>query len=104
MDIRYGMLNIKYDADITFIDTTIVEIDENGDEVHKPIQIPDPTPGKCSGDHCGKAIRNQESCFVDTQESDGRIYCDSCGKCLRYTRKMDDKRKNSNKLVSTKVR
>ena len=104
IELQSGMLRTKYVSDISYIDTTIVEIDEDGNEIHKPIQIPDKSPGRCDAQDCGRAIRDGEWCFIDTVSDDGSLYCDGCGKCERYARKMEKKRSTTPVITSTKAR
>ncbi len=47
---------------------------------------PDPDPLTCSDEKCGRSILFMNKCFID-QET-GYFYCEECGKCKRYERKM----------------
>lgn len=40
---------------------------------------------KCSDDKCPRMIRVGELMYVDV--NNGSMFCDSCGKCIRYARK-----------------
>ena len=45
----------------------------------------------CSDEKCGRAVNFMDKCFIDTLKN--RIFCESCGQCIRYERKMEDSRK-----------
>jgi hypothetical protein len=47
---------------------------------------------KCADDKCTRYVNFMDKCFIDTQ--DESVYCESCGQCLRYARKMAKKRNN----------
>jgi len=49
----------------------------------------------CADEKCGRLIIDASYCFVDT--INGATYCDDCGKCVRYSRKMAKQRELSNK-------
>jgi hypothetical protein len=49
----------------------------------------------CSDHKCGRYVSSGESCFFDLLVvSDGRpdIYCDSCGKMVRHSRRKKEQR------------
>ena len=45
----------------------------------------------CHASDCARLIKTDFECFVDT--SDSKIYCKSCGNCLKYQRKKEEQRK-----------
>jgi hypothetical protein len=61
-DIRHGYMGASWDGDIT----------------------------ECSDRKCGRLVKNGDACFVELQS--GALYCDGCGRCKRYIRKMAEKR------------
>jgi len=50
---------------------------------------------ECADEKCTRFIKFMDTCYIDTQESPA-YYCESCGQCLRYERKMAEKRKKNN--------
>lgn len=46
----------------------------------------------CGMSDCNRAIKYEEPCFVDTTSS--AIYCEKCGKCLRYQKKKQQERED----------
>ena len=47
-------------------------------------------PELCSDPKCGRFVSNGDPCFY----ADGEIlYCDACGRCVRYSRKKEVQRK-----------
>jgi hypothetical protein len=45
----------------------------------------------CSDNKCGRDVMFGEACFIDIQTNN--VYCESCGKCLRYERKKEEERR-----------
>lgn len=54
-----------------------------------PTWLNEDEPVKCPADRCGRAIAPGESCFRDER---GILYCDNCGKVMRYERKKEAER------------
>lgn len=50
----------------------------------------------CSDDKCGRPVSFMEKCFIDPQYE--AIYCEACGQCVRFERKMEAKRLRVNKV------
>jgi hypothetical protein len=44
----------------------------------------------CSDEKCGRPVQFLEKCFIDMQTQE--VYCEPCGQCVRYERKMAEKR------------
>lgn len=47
---------------------------------------------QCADEKCGRFVGYLEKCFIDTLKD--CIYCEACGQCVRYERKMADKRQS----------
>lgn len=45
---------------------------------------------KCADDQCFRKITEDDSIFIDVEKS--LMYCEKCGKCLRYARKKKEER------------
>jgi hypothetical protein len=45
----------------------------------------------CSGLKCGRGVKFMDECFIDSMT--GNVLCKDCGQCLRYERKMAERRK-----------
>lgn len=44
----------------------------------------------CEALKCGRPIKFMEKCFIN--HTDGSLFCQSCGVCIRYERKKADQR------------
>ena len=90
--LRFGMLHTVYTGAEAQeeIEQTYVE---NNKEKKRKITISKRKPVVCKDSKCGRRVAHEDVCFVDTHSDNGDIYCDSCGKCLRYERKMAARRK-----------
>lgn len=51
---------------------------------------PQPDIIDCSDEKCGRPVKFMEKCFIDG--TTGEIFCQSCGQCIRYERKMAARR------------
>jgi hypothetical protein len=40
---------------------------------------------ECQDELCSRLIKEGDDCFIDAKEN--AIYCEQCGKCVRYHRK-----------------
>jgi len=49
----------------------------------------------CDDDKCGRVIETMDRCFIEMDN----LYCDSCGKCLRYSRKKEAQRAKSERIT-----
>ena len=98
-NLRNGMLQTSYDADYDDIET-IKKVKDGVDEEGNTIFIERKTitqvfkPIRCKDFKCPRSVINKDACFIDTWSEGGDVYCDSCGKCLRYERKMEIKRRD----------
>ena len=90
MEIVFGLLQIKYQSEIKHIHGTELVPDKDGKLVEQDVVLPDAIPGTCGDSKCGRTIRDEEDCFIDTWK--GTTYCEQCGKCIRYERSMADRR------------
>ncbi len=90
-NMRFGMLETKYEGE-AWIEKKIEIVVIDNEEVEKERQISHYNPTKCKDDKCGRMVDHEAPCFIDTWSEEGDAYCDSCGKCLRYERKMADRR------------
>lgn len=86
-NLKFGMLQTIYTAEEEIIVKTKMVKDDEGKEIEQKEQISKRIPISCTDPKCGRAIVHDAPCFVDTQSPDGDVYCDDCGKCLRYARK-----------------
>lgn len=92
-ELRYGMLHTVYTGESIIEEIKTIEADENGIEHEKITQIEKHGDIICSDPKCGRLVRHNECCFVDAISTNGNIYCDSCGKCIRFSRKREATRK-----------
>jgi hypothetical protein len=44
----------------------------------------------CSDEKCGRPVSFMDKCFIDPMKD--AIYCEACGQCVRYKRKMAQRR------------
>ena len=95
-ELKYGMLYTVYTGEPIIEEITVTKTDEDGVEYEEIEQIEKYGFVGCSDDKCGRPIQHNEPCFVDTRSESGSIYCDSCGKCIRYARKRESLRKVKN--------
>ncbi len=86
MLIKFGMLQTEYKAEVKFHKGIEVTNDEDGNKVENMIELPEYISGDCCDPKCERVVKNGEECFIDTWAHDGAIFCDQCGKCLRYAR------------------
>ena len=96
-NLRFGMLQTTYEADYDEI-KKVKKVKNGVDEEGKDIFIERVTteqvfkPVRCADHKCTRSVINKDPCFVDTWSDQGDVYCDGCGKCVRYERKMEAKR------------
>jgi late competence protein required for DNA uptake (superfamily II DNA/RNA helicase) len=89
-NLQYNMLETKFYGE-SFVEEKIVEeLDEDGEVVERTVQENQHESTACADPQCRRPIKHDEPCFIDTIS--GETYCDSCGRCLRYERKMETKR------------
>lgn len=93
-ELKYGMLHTVYTGESIIEEIITVKTNEDGDDYEEKQQIEKHGNITCSDEKCGRLVRHNEMCFVDTQSEHGNIYCDACGKCIRYTRKRSAIRKH----------
>lgn len=97
---RFGMLHTEYSSKVKYIKKEALDLDgdgnpqfdDDGKMIKKMIEIPESIPGSCVDSKCGRKVKDEEPCFIDTLSKNGDLYCDACGKCLRYERKMEARR------------
>lgn len=65
MKLEYGLLKTEYQA----------KENSKGELI----------PSLCGDEKCDRLVSPNEACFFDTTKN--LVYCDSCGKCVRYSRK-----------------
>jgi hypothetical protein len=92
-NIRFGMLEMRYTAEVTYIESIVDETDENGKITKKKITEKKYLQGGCKDPKCHRMVKHDEMCFIDTFSKKGDLYCSNCGKCLRYQRKKESERK-----------
>ena len=97
MEISLGLLQIKYQSEIEYRYGVEKTRDKDGNVVEREVKLPDLIPGNCGDSKCGRTIRNDEDCFIDTWEN--TTYCLQCGKCIRYERSMAAQRGENPKSV-----
>jgi hypothetical protein len=95
--LRFGMLETVYTGDETIekIEETVSVYNketEEHEEVVRQRQVSHFSTATCKDEKCGRGVAHSEPCFIDTWTENGTVYCDSCGKCIRYERKMADRR------------
>ena len=90
--LSYGLLHTVYSAEE--ITEQVVEevVDEEGNIEEKITNVSKFISVVCADEKCGRSIQNGNECFVDAL-NEGDVYCDPCGKCLRYERKKEQQRK-----------
>jgi len=90
-NLKFGMLQTVYTGteSLEQIEETVV-VDNK--EVVRVRQVSNFSPTACRDEKCNRMIEHEDPCFIDTWPDEGEVYCDSCGKCLRYERKMADRR------------
>ncbi len=86
MKITLGLLQMQYQSKVKYKKGIELVKGDDGNLVEREFTLPDYLPGNCADAKCGRAIRNEEKCFVDTWNN--RTYCQQCGKCIRYERAM----------------
>ncbi len=87
------MLYTVYTGESIIEQIPVTKINENGEEYEAIEQIEKHGTIVCSDEKCGRLVRHNEPCFIDAKTSNGAVYCDSCGKCIRYARKREEMRK-----------
>ena len=86
-NIKFGMLQTIYQAEGVEQETTEEVVNDEGETEEIITTFTKYLPVTCSDEKCNTLIRNEDPCFVDSLSENGDVYCDSCGKCLRYARK-----------------
>lgn len=89
-NLQYNMLETKFYGESFVEEKVVEEPSENGDIIERTVQENKHESTSCADSHCPKIIQHEEPCFIDTIS--GETYCDSCGRCMRYERKMEAKR------------
>ena len=92
-NLKYGMLQTIYTAEEEIVVRTKKIRDAKGQEIEQKEQISKRIPIRCADPKCGRPVVHDAPCFVDTTSPNGDVYCDDCGKCLRYARKKAAQRK-----------
>jgi len=90
--LKFGMLHTVYTAKEEFVEHEQIVVVDN-EETIQVITESNRIPVVCSDEKCSRAVEHEDPCFIDTKSEDGDVYCDSCGKCLRYARKMESRRR-----------
>jgi hypothetical protein len=98
-NLKYNMLETKFYGESFVEEKAVEELNEDGEMVKRTVQENKHESTVCTDPQCSKAIKHDEPCFVDTIS--GETYCDSCGRCIRYERKMEAKRKLYAKIRAT---
>ena len=87
MLIKFGLLQTEYKAKVKYRKGIEVSYDEVKGKVETIIELPEYIPGDCCDLKCPRVVKHGEECFIDTWATNGALFCDQCGKCLRYARK-----------------
>lgn len=90
-ELKYGMLHTVYTGESIIEEFTVTKVDDDGKEYEEKQQIEKHGSIVCSDSKCGRLVKHNESCFVDAQTGD--LFCDACGKCIRFSRKREALRK-----------
>lgn len=100
-ELKFGMLHTVYTGESIIEEIKHMRVDEDGNEYEEIEQIEKHGIVVCSDPKCGRFIQHDEPCFVDTMTENGNVYCDSCGKCIRYERKRAKMRENKQTVLSS---
>jgi hypothetical protein len=90
-ELKHGMLHTVYTGEAIIEEVRITKTDEDGVEFESVEQIETHGMIVCCDPKCGRIVKHNEACFVDVVNK-GNVYCDSCGKCIRYSRKKEELR------------
>lgn len=90
-NLRFGMLETVYTGQENIRQVEEIVVEDNK-EVKKIRQVSDFSPASCKDEKCNRMVKHEEPCFIDTWTENGDVFCDPCGKCRRYERKMADRR------------
>lgn len=86
-NIQFGMLQTVYQAEGVDEQETEYITNEDGEIEEKITTFTKYIPVRCTDPKCGRLVKNEDPCFIDGLSENGDVYCDACGKCLRYSRK-----------------
>lgn len=105
-NLRFGMLQTVYTGDETIEEIKeMVSVynkeTEEHDQIERTRQVSHFSSAICKDSKCGRGVVHGEPCFVDTWTE--KFYCDSCGKCVRYERKMADRRGELDELKKAAI-
>jgi hypothetical protein len=92
-NLKFGMLQTIYTAEEEIVTKEIKAKDAKGKDIVRKEQTSKRIPIRCADPKCGRPVIHDAPCFVDTNSPNGDVYCDDCGKCLRYERKKAAQRK-----------
>lgn len=90
-ELKHGMLHTVYTGEAIIEEVRVTKTDEDGKEYEVIEQIETNGMIVCSDPKCGRIVRHNEACFVDVLDK-GKVYCDPCGKCIRFARKREELR------------
>lgn len=96
-NLKFGILQTVYTGDSIVEEIVVTKIDEDGNEYEQKSQIEKHGRIVCCDEKCGRFVQHKEPCFIDVLSENGDVYCDSCGKCLRYSRKREAARREKAK-------
>ena len=88
---KFGMLQTVYTGESHTEQIEEIVVVDNKEQT-KVRQVTHYNPTTCKDEKCGRMVAHQDPCFIDTWTENGDVYCDACGKCRRYERKMAERR------------
>lgn len=92
-ELKFGMLHTVYTGEAIIEEVEVTVLNEDGEEETVIEQIEKHGHAICVDPKCGRMVKHNEHCFIDVLSANGDLYCDSCGKCIRYARKKAEQRK-----------
>ena len=74
-NMKFGMLQTVYTGEEHLEQVEEIVVVDNK-EVVKIKQVAHHNPTKCNDELCGRMIKHEEPCFIDTWTTNGAILCD----------------------------